>query len=73
MVPAALLLGGILFGPRLESDALLPPRLALLFFISAFAGVVLGIVAGTKYYRFLERGYFCESLSVQTISLNFIL
>jgi hypothetical protein len=41
--PAALLLGGILFGLWLDSGVLLPARLAFLFIISAFAGVVLGL------------------------------
>jgi hypothetical protein len=46
--------GGILLGP-LESDALLPPQLAILFLVSVLVGLVVAVLAGRKYYFHVER------------------
>lgn len=53
-LPLLLLVGGILLGP-LESDVLLPPQLAVLFLVSVLVALVVGVSAGRKYYRYLER------------------
>ena len=54
-VPAAMLFGGILFHPWLKSDILFPPQLAILIMSSTGIGLVIGIVAGTKYFRYLGK------------------
>jgi hypothetical protein len=45
----------------MKSEVLFPPQLASLIMSSIEIGVVLGIVAGTKYYR---EGSFLQNKSV---------
>jgi hypothetical protein len=50
----ALLVGGVLVG-QLPSDALIPPELQVLFLISSIVGLILGVIAGVKYYRYTGK------------------
>jgi len=50
----SLLAGGILLG-QLETDALIPPELKILFLISGVIGLILAVFAGVQYYRYAGR------------------
>lgn len=50
----ALSVGGILLG-QLPTDALIPPELEVLFLISGIVGLILGVFAGVKYYRYTGK------------------
>lgn len=56
-VPLVLIIGGILMGwlGLLEGEGLIPTGFAVLFLISISVGLIVGVLVGIKYYRYMEN------------------
>lgn len=57
-VPVVLVLGGMVFGALgwLDGQGLIPTGFAVLFLVAILAGLAVGVLAGRRYYRYLEKG-----------------